>query len=122
MASIRKQLITKLRVAFPSKEWRFVDDERSIDRLTLPGIILSQRTLRRSPAAPIGAHVVSFIMTVIDPNADISKAENSLDDRLDTALHVLDGTHNLNWTEARKVVWQDRYLAYDIDLEVTSKK
>lgn len=121
MPSIRRQLVSALRPALPTR-WRFVADESTIDRLTVPALLLSQRVIRRTPAAPIGAHTVEFLLTVIDPTADLAKAETELDDELDTVLHILDATLGLVWKDATKKVWKERHLAYDVTLEVTSRK
>ena len=121
MATIRAQLATQLKPLLP-RAWKIVDHQTNLDVLDNPVVMLKQQSIRRAPAAPQGAHIVSFTVTVVAPQTDLQRAEDALDEKVDTLIHALDANQSLNWTDAEKVLFQDSYLAYDITLEVISRK
>lgn len=121
MASIRAQLAASLKPLL-STGWRIIDHQDNLDTFTSPVVMLKQQEIEPAPAAPAGAHIVTLVVTIADPKTDPGPAEDSLDENVDNLIHALDSIDYLNWTKATKVLFQDRYLAYDINLEVISRK
>lgn len=121
MTTIRAQIEASLKPLLP-KAWTIVPTQRTLDVFTKPVVMLKQDRIEHAPTAPLAAHLVSFIVTVADPNSDPAAAEDDLDAEVSELLLALGAIDYLNWTEAQKVLFQDRYLAYDITLQAITRK
>lgn len=120
MTTIRAQLSELLGPLIP-KSWTLISEQRDPGVIARTTVIVKQDRIEKLPEAPLGSLQVSFILTVLTPHEDTSRAEDALDDsvlELTTALDSLAGT---NWTSAQKVVAGD-YLGYDIALTLITKK
>ncbi len=115
--SIRQQLTADLKKALP-KGYRLINHQDTVDALSGTLVVLKQQSVTKEPSAPQGTYRFSYVATVVTPNDDLSKAEDSLDDNLADVLFALDGLSYVLWTEAQKVNFNESYLAYDINLSV----
>ncbi|MGO2658425.1 MAG: hypothetical protein ACTH9T_04840 [Mycetocola reblochoni] len=120
MTSARHQLAAALTPLLPPT-WRIVPYERSIDRPSSVVVMLKQSTITRHPSAPDGAHLVEFVVTIISPHEDNAAAEDQLDDGVIELTHALDDA-GLGWDTATKVSFADRFMAYDIAVNITTTK
>lgn len=60
------------------------------------------------------------MVTIASPLPATEKAEDDVDDKINTLLHAIDSL-GIAWTSAEKVL-SDQSLAYDITLSLTSTK
>ncbi|SEM73404.1 hypothetical protein [Cryobacterium luteum] len=100
--------------------WRIVPYQVTLDSPATVVVMLKQTRIERTAAAPQGAHDIGFTVTISSPHDDFEKAEDALDDQVNTLIHALDGL-GIAWTTAEKVLDGTR-LAYDITLTLISKK
>ena len=115
----RLVLAGMLRPLLP-RAWRIVPSQTNLDTLSTTVVMLKQMSLERHPIVPQGAHLVSFVVTIISPLHDTEKAEDDLDDKVNALIHALD-TLDIEWTRAEKVL-AGATLGYDITLTLTSRK
>lgn len=121
VASIRKQLSDALAPHLPGV--KIVAASRSLDKLTGPTAQLTLREFTRLPDAPIGKHKAEFTVTVITPLVTPQRAEDDLDALVADLVHGIDQIDWLSWESARKVIYADTHLAYDVTVfAVTEKK
>jgi len=113
MSSFRKEAAAQLRAALPTK-WTFIDDERSLNALSRPTVVMSQRDLEPSLIAPLSYISASFAVIVLSHHTDPVTAENALDDLLVETLRAIRTLPGLTWTNATKVVHQERHMGYEI--------
>lgn len=117
----RDQLAALLSPLVP-RTWKIVKHQRSKGVLTATTVTLKQLRIIRTPAAPLGAHDIEFVATITSPHADTVRAEDQLDDQVNTLIHALDAK-GIPWSSAQKVLDDDAgRLAYDITLTLTSTK
>lgn len=121
--SVRDELAAALKPLLPP-QWRIVKVARNLDTISSPAVVmLKQLSFEPAPRAPRAEVVVSFVVTVIDPHEDAENAEVALDDSAIELFRQLQRITHLNPKRATKVTFQDKYLAYDIELElVTTSK
>jgi hypothetical protein len=119
----RSNLVDALTPLLP-KRWKFVDNPRNLDTLSVPSVIVNLVSFRRTPEAPQGARTVSFLVTLVEPNQDIAKGSDLLDDDVELLLTAIEKQKKqISWNSATRVKWGDQYPnAYDIDLTVITPK
>lgn len=117
----RKLLSRALRAALPRK-WALVDHDASAGTITKPTVWLKQQRIEPASATPMGALLVSYVITIATPTTDERGREVELDDQVLELLIILDDEPALAWTSAEKVLVQDRYLGYDITVQLTTLK
>ena len=117
----RKQLEVQLRKLIP-KAWRLIAYQDSLDAISNVTVMLKQESITKAPAAPQGAHIVTYTVTLIDPATDPKKAELALDENVNDLLYKLDTVEWLTWSRAEKVLFADFNMAYDISVEVITRK
>lgn len=119
--SVRDELAAALTPLLPAG-WKLIPYQDSVDTLNDVTVMLKLASVEKHPAAPLGAYLTKFTVTVVDPSKDMGKAEDRLDDELLALLAALDGINNSLWSTAEKVLFQDAYLAYDIAVQVVTRK
>jgi len=121
--STRSNLVAALKPLLP-KRWKFVDNPRNVDSFTVPSVIVNLTSFRRTPEAPQGARTVSFLVTLVEPNKDLDKGSDLLDDDIEALLTAIEKQKKqISWNSATRVKWGDQYPnAYDIDLTVIIPK
>jgi hypothetical protein len=117
--SARKDLKAALKPLLP-RNWQIVTADKSLDEITKPALIISQRTITPAPNA-LGNHLVTFLLTVMDPRADEEAAEDALDNEVDDLLFAIDKTKGVWWTSAEKIVYQGK-RAYQISLQAATER
>lgn len=121
MTTAREQLAAVLAPLLPT-DWKLIPYQDSVDTLSDVTVMLKLASVEKHPSAPLGAYLARFTITVVDPSQDPQKAEDRLDDELLALLAALDSLNNSLWSTAEKVLFQDRYLAYDIAMQVVTRK
>lgn len=119
--SVRKQLTDTLTPALPAG-WRLVPFQTNLDVLDAPTVMLKQSGIKPAPEAPQGLYVFEYVLTVVTPSTDPETAEADLDDQVETLWGILDGLSWIDPTEAKKVLFQDSGLAYDIRCNILTQK
>lgn len=112
--SARTELAAALKPLLP-KRWVIVPSVRNIDRMTVPHLIINAS--RIEPGAQSGALRTTFGITIVEPKVDIDAAENALDDEVSEFLTALLKLGWCHWESASKQVYEDRHLAWTVDLE-----
>ena len=118
--SVRKQLADALTPHLPGV--RIIPNNRNVD---VPDRKFCQITLMEIEwlqQAPIGRHRATFTVTVVTPLTTPQKAEDDLDTLVGELLHALDQIDWLDWETAKKVVYGDRHLAYDVTVHAVTVK
>jgi len=118
MSSFRKIAADAIRAALP-KKWVFIDDERSLNVLSKPTLVMSQRDLEPSPIAPLSYLSITLALIVLSEHTDPVKAEDALDDLLVEVLNIVQSFGNLTWSKATKIVHQERHMGYEITTQAT---
>jgi hypothetical protein len=118
MTSFRKIAAGQLREALP-KKWVLVDDERTLNTISKPTAVLSQRTLEPAAIAPLSFVDITLALMILSEHTDPVAAEDALDDLLVEALTAIGTLSGLTWISATKVVHQDRYMGYEITTTAT---
>jgi hypothetical protein len=118
---IRNWVIEQLTPLLP-KSWKLIPYSTNLDRLSQPVVMLQLQSLSRTPSAPNSGHTVEFTLTVIEPNTDPAQREDLLDDKLDDLVYAIETIPNVTWTKAERAMFADSYLAFDITLEIVTKK
>jgi|AntAceMinimDraft_6_1070360.scaffolds.fasta_scaffold64024_2 hypothetical protein len=113
MTSTRIEAANLIRPAMP-KKWAYIDDERSLNVISRPTLIISQRNIAPSTIAPLALLTVTFAVIILSEHTDPTASENALDDLLITALKAIGTLPGLTWTNATKIVHLDRYMGYEI--------
>lgn len=120
MASIRKQLHDALAPHLPGV--KLVPSSRALDTLDRKVVQISLMELSRLPEAPLGKHRATFTVTVVTPLTTPQRAEDELDALVGDLVQAIDGIDWLSWESARKVLYSDRYLAYDVTVFAVAEK
>lgn len=117
--SMRSSVVDQLKGELPSS-WVIVDDERALNVISKPTVIVSMRSLAPSDFAPLHNITVTIALLLLSPHTDASKAEDQLDDLIVTTLAAFQNLSGLTWTDATKIVHMDRYMGYEITTEATA--
>ncbi|CAG7618427.1 hypothetical protein ACFPZL_01145 [Leucobacter soli] len=119
-ASIRKQLQDALEPHLPGM--KIIPAMRNVDVPDKPFAQLALTRLERLPAAPIGKHRATFVVTVVTPLSTPQRAEDDLDTLVGDLVYAIDGIDWLDWETAEKVTYGDRHLAYDVTVHAVTRK
>jgi hypothetical protein len=119
--SVRSQLEEALRAVIPTA-WKLIPYQDNVDTLDAPLVMFKQSTITKAPEAPRGAYLFNYVITLVNDQTDPQKAENALDDDVETLFAILDGLRAMVPMEATKVLFQDTYMAYDITLKILTRK
>jgi hypothetical protein len=117
--AVRKYVIDAIKPLLP-KSWRFIEQQQNLDTIDQVTVILILQDIAPAPAAPRGALLARYTLTLIEPKVDPARAEKALDDLILELVQALAGVPNLVWTTATRALFGENQ-AYDITLEVTTK-
>lgn len=118
--TVREQLVEHLMPLLPAT-WVVVPYSRNLDSPSRPTLMVHATTIRRAPAAPQGALETEYTLTVIEPQADPTRAQGALDDELLQLITALEAIPYLMWDSAEPVLFQEFY-AWDIKTTVITRK
>lgn len=119
--SVRTWLVDKLQPKLP-KTWRYITDERSLDDIDVPHVLLSHKSIQREPTNPQGHRRHTYTLTLLAPGVDFSQAETALGDDIEKLLLTLDTLdRGIAWDRAEKVLHASKYLAWEIDIFVITE-
>ncbi len=118
--SMRSAAVDALTAQLPTS-WTVIDDERSLNTITRPTMLVSVRSFVPSDFAPLSKITVTMALMILSPHTDAKAAEDDLDILLVEALAVINNLPNLTWSEASKVVHLDRYMGYEITTQATAE-
>lgn len=118
--SIRKQLADALAPHLPGV--RIIPNNRNVDVPDRPFTQISLMEIDRLPEAPIGAHRATFTVTVVTALTTPQKAEDDLDALVGDLVYAIDQIDWLDWEVAKKVVYGERHLAYDVTVHAVTTK
>lgn len=118
--SMRSAAVDALTAQLPTS-WTVIDDERSLNAITRPTMLVSVRTFTPSDYAPLSKITVTLALMILSAHTDAKAAEDDLDVLLVEALTAVNTLPNLTWSEANKVVHLDRYMGYEITTQATAE-
>lgn len=121
--SVRSDVAAALKPLLPTRI-KIIDVPRSLDGLEAnhPVVVLYRESVKPAPNA-MGTCLNSMSLWIINPGADLTRAENALDALLDEVLGALDDIMWLNWETAERSVFGDNQApAYKITMTVLSTK
>ena len=118
--SMRSAAVDALTAELPNT-WTIIDDERSLNAITRPTLLVSVRSFTPSDYAPLSKITVTLALMILSAHTDAKAAEDDLDELLVEALTAVNTLPNLTWSEATKVVHLDRYMGYEITTQATAE-
>jgi len=118
--SIRKQLQEALEPYLPG--FKVIPNSRNVDVPDRPFVQLTLMEIVKLPAAPLGRHEANFTVTVVTPLTTPNKAEDDLDAAVGDLVNAIDAIEWLDWETAKKVLYGDRHLAYDVTVKAVTTK
>lgn len=118
--SPRKQLADMLQPHVGAT--KIVPSSRAIDNLVAPVIQITLQEIQRLQEAPIGKHLAQYTVTVVTPEKATQTAEDKLDTLVADLIFAIDQLDGVSWTVARKVIFADKYLAYDVTVNAVIEK
>lgn len=117
--SMRSNVVDQLSAQLPNS-WQVIDDERALNAISKPTVLVSMRSFKPSDFAPLHNITVTIALLLLSPHTDASKAEDQLDELIVTTLEAFQTLTGLTWTDATKIVHMDRYMGYEITVEATA--
>ena len=118
--SVRDWLEKQLKPILPDN-WMIRKNHTSDGLNAKVTVTFKHQRISKTSAAPGASLENRVVITVTHPSTDQAQAENALDDQVLEVCSALDTIENLDWTEAEKVLDNDR-LAWDITTLIYSKK
>lgn len=121
MSQIRDAAVAAITPLLPAGA-RLVPVQRSLDVIDTVTLMLKLTDIDYAKPAPLGAWTITYVLTVIHPSQDPATADEALDD---IVLDLFEGLQNATafWpTNAKKVLWDQSRMAYDITLMQNTKK
>jgi hypothetical protein len=117
--AVRSYVVKAIKPLLP-RAWRFIEQQTNLDVIDRVTVILILQDISPAPAAPRGALLARYTLTLIEPKTDPGRAETALDDSILELVQALAGVSNLVWISATRALFGENQ-AYDITLEVTTK-
>jgi len=118
--SMRSAAVDALTGVLPNT-WTIIDDERSLNAITRPTLLVSVRSFTPSDYAPLSKITVTLALMILSAHTDAKAAEDDLDELIVELLAAVNTLPNLTWSEANKVVHLDRYMGYEITTQATAE-
>lgn len=121
--TIRADLADALKPLLPASI-KIIRVPRGLDGIETkrPVLMLYRELVEKAPNAQ-GTYIHTFALWIVSPNVDPSRAEDQLDDTLDTVITALDDILWCNWTNAERSTFGDNQApAYKINLTLLSTK
>jgi predicted RNase H-like nuclease len=118
--SMRSTAVDQLTAALPNT-WTVIDDERALNVITRPTMLVSVRSFTPSDFAPLSKITVTMALMILSSHTDARAAEDDLDTLIVEALTAVNSLQNLTWTDANKMVHLDRYMGYEITTQATAE-
>jgi|TARA_R110000772_G_scaffold98951_1_gene198483 predicted RNase H-like nuclease len=118
--SMRSTAVEQLTAALPNT-WTVIDDERALNVITRPTMLVSVRSFTPSDFAPLSKITVTMALMILSSHTDARAAEDDLDTLIVEALTAVNSLQNLTWTDANKMVHLDRYMGYEITTQATAE-
>jgi len=121
--STRSQLGNILVSALP-ETWRIIWDGRPIDppAATVLGMVVIDRVSIEPAPNVQGSYFEELALNVIEPTSNALTSEDSLDDRLEAVLAVLDPLWFLTFVRAERGTYLGVYASYKITIQLVSNK
>lgn len=120
---IRKEIAKALRLKLP-KGWRVIEFPAVPANPSQPVIIMRSSTIAKTPGAPRRYRTRGYMLGLIVPELDPEKAEDALDDAIETLVNALEEVDfpGLLWSEATRAKFDDRFQGYDVPVNITTQK
>jgi len=102
--------------------WRIIPSLTLPKTIEQPTVTITHTRMAPEPAAPMSRNVVNdLVIRIANPLEDLLRAENDLDDDVNTLIHALKTSDRLRWTDAEKVqIKETPYFGWDVTVQVLS--
>jgi len=115
---VRAVIIDALKPRLP-RGWKFFPYRVPVEAINSTTVWVRLQTIAKLPEAPqSGVHLVTYIVTIAVPEADMSEADARLDDDVIALVQALDLLPNIRRATAEQVNVTDSVLGYDITVEI----
>lgn len=104
------------------KGWRYFDYPIDPDILDGPALVVATSGIERLAQAPMGSYDQTVTLTLVSANADFEQAEDELEDTLGTLIGLIEDHLQLPWEPASKVLYRERYLAWEVPVRVVTSR
>lgn len=115
-ADVRARLENDLLAQIEPGTFQFVPVQTRIDRPSKPTLMLKMSSVSRHPGAQ-GVLLPVFTLTAVSQKTDPGEADMHCDELLDILLAPIQKLRWVAFRGAEKVLFQSKYMAYDISLE-----
>lgn len=116
--SARATVAAAITTARPT--WRVVAHGGVLDGVTGPTCVVVTEAVEPGVTPTFLRTTVSVV--VLTGKEDPAKVEPDLEDLLFEVIAILDALDTLAWTRAERVIYDDRFQAYRITLDITLQK
>lgn len=120
---LREFVLDAIRPLLP-KHWKLLSTG-AVDTPTQPTVELTLTTIERGAQAPQSHRLVSYDLTVIEPNTTPKAGEQAIDNDISILLNALDDVPTFAWTRAQRGNWPANdpiYNAFVITLQILVQK
>lgn len=115
----RQQLVALLTPLLP-KAWKVIPFQRDPGVLSQVTVMVHMTNISQSPAAPRGALLSEYTVTVMDPQTDPDRSQGALDDEVLELIHAIESLHGgVVWDSAEPVLVFNS-LGWDIKVTATT--
>jgi len=120
-SSVRSWLAEQLKPLLP-EGWRLLEVSSLPDTLSTVTVVLKHLGMRPLAEAPKGHLLNEVVVTIADPHGNLDKADDELDNNVLDLVHALDSVKKIIFTEAKKVLVDERWLGWDITCSTITRK
>jgi hypothetical protein len=115
----RQQLVALLTPLLP-KTWKVIPFQRDPGVLSQVTVMVHMTNISQSPAAPRGALLSEYTVSVFDPQTDPERAQGALDDEVLELIHAISSLPGgVVWDSAEPVLFSNS-LGWDIKVTATT--
>jgi hypothetical protein len=119
--NVRDFIIEKIRPLLPS-DWRFVNHANVFERQERPVVAVGLERFVRNPAAPNGARLAFFTITLTEPSDNVASLDDYLGERVIDLANAIDDIQEIQFLEANRVRIGEAdpgYYGFDISVAVS---
>ncbi len=90
--------------------------------VTQPVAMLGLKTIEPHPEAPLGVHLVTYSLILIEPKTELGVADDALEDKLVDLILAIDAVPGLRYTKAERVTLVSSNPGFDLAITYSFTK
>lgn len=118
---VRTEIANALEAALPDT-WTVLDSAQRVDDIEPDQVIVVVYTAAVRPGPALGLRANEVHLWLLDGQQEAGDVDDALDDNLDVLLAQLDRLPLLEWTDAERLLFLDRFHAYKVTTNVNTSK